>query len=112
MAFKTAAKKAGLAVAQPPEIFYRINSLLHTLRTIAQREDQLCILMHHMRTSGKLNAGLSAELHEILEEIPADEYLQDLDALRGSLEALEGKTHASPGQRTTRTTRTVKRRAA
>ena len=112
MAFKTGAKKAGLAVAQPPEVFYRINSLLYTLRAIAQREDQLCILMHHLRTSGKLNAGLAAELHEIMDEIPAHEYLQELDALRDSLNAVEGKTHAMPGQRSSRTRGTVKRTAA
>ncbi len=110
MAFKTSAKKAGLAVAQPPEVFYRINSLLYTLRAIAQREDQLCILMHHLRTSGKLNAGLAAELHEILDEIPAQDYLHELDALRTSLEAAGDKT--LPGQRTVRTRGAVKRRAA
>ena len=110
MAFKTPGKKAGLAVAQPPEVFYRINSLLYTLRAIAQREDQLCILMHHLRTSGKLNAGLAAELHEILDEIPAQDYLHELDALRTSLEATGDKT--LPGQPTARTRGAVKRRAA
>lgn len=112
MAFKTPAKRAGLAVAQPPEVFYRINSLLYTLRAIAQREDQLCILMHHLRTSGKLNAGLAAELHEILDEIPAGDYLHELDALRQSLEATEGNTRTLPSQRTARPRTTVKRRAA
>jgi hypothetical protein len=90
MAGKAGVKKTGLAMAQPPEVFYRINSLLYTLRTIAQREDQLCMLMHHLRTSGKLNAGLAAELHEILDEIPGEDYLHDLQALRASLEAVEG----------------------
>ncbi len=110
MATKAGVKKSGLAVAQPPEVFYRIHSLLHTLRAIAQREDQLCILMHHLRTSGKLNAGLSAELHEILEEIPADEYLQDLEALRASLGQAEGT--ATGGARQVRARGGVKRRAA
>ncbi len=109
MAIKTAARKTGLTVAQPPQVFYRINSLLHTLRTIAQREDQLCMLMHHLRTSGKLNASLSAELHEILEEIPAEEYMRDLEALREALESAEGKPAAGAGSRV-RTA--AKRRAA
>ncbi len=95
MALKNPPKKAGLAAAQPPEVFYRINSLLYTLRAIAQREDQLCILMHHLRTSGKLNPGLAAELHEILDEIPAGDYLHELDALRSSLEKTQGKAVAA-----------------
>ncbi len=90
MATRASAKKTEAAVAQPPEVYYRINSLLYTLRAIAQREDQLCVLMHHMRTSGRLNASLATELHEILEEIPAHEYLADLQALRTSLETAEG----------------------
>ena len=99
MATKAGVKKSGLAVAQPPQVFYRINSLLYTLRAIAQKEDQLCILMHHLRTSGKLNATLSAELHEILDEIPADEYLRDLEALRASLEAADGGQRPAAGAR-------------
>ena len=109
MALKSAARKTSFAVAQPPEVFYRINSLLYTLRSIAQREDQLCMLMHHLRTSGKLNAGLAAELHEILDEIPSDEYLHDLQALRHSLETVEGKSGEG---RTARPRSGAKRRAA
>lgn len=110
MAAKTGANKPSIAVAQPPEVFYRINTLLYTLRAIAQREDQLCMLMHHLRTSGRLSAGLAAELHEILEEIPAQEYLHDLHALQASLDAVEGKQAAAG--RSGRTRGTVKRKAA
>ena len=109
MATKAAAKKTDLVVAQPPQVFYRINSLLHTLRAIAQREDQLCILMHHLRTSGKLSPTLNRELHEILDEIPADEYLNDLEALRMSLDDLKGKVETVPSPRARSG---VKRRAA
>lgn len=109
MATKAGVKKAGLAIAQPPQVFYRINSLLYTLRAIAQREDQLCILMHHLRTSGKLNATLSAELHEILNEIPADEYMHDLHALRHALDSADGKTQTAGSPRARAAT---KRRAA
>lgn len=110
MATKAAAKKANVAPVQPAQVYYRINSLLHTLRTIAQREDQLCILTHHLRTSGKLNAALTAELHEILEEIPADEYMQDLHALKQSLETAEGAPQGTA--KTSRARGTTKRRAA
>lgn len=114
MAAKPSTKKAGTTVAQPPEVFYRINSLLYTLRAIAQREDQLCVLMHHMRTSGKLNAILATELHEILEEIPAHAYLDDLEALRTSLEAAEEQkaVPAGTGKAVRARSATRKKRAA
>ncbi len=107
MATKAVAKKASVAVVQPVHVFTRINSLLYTLRAIAQREDQLCMLMHHLRTSGKLSASLAAELHEILDEIPAGEYLQDLHALRVSLETAQGKAAGAARSRNG-----AKRRAA
>ncbi len=91
MATKAAAKQTVTPV-QPAQVYTRINSLLYTLRTIAQREDQLCVLMHHLRTSGKLSSTLAAELHEILDEIPAQEYVHDLEALRASLATAEGGT--------------------
>jgi len=112
MAIKAGAKNATIAAAQPPQVFYRINSLLYTLRAIAQREDQLCMLMHHLRTSGRLNASLAAELHEILDEIPSDEYLHDLDALRSSLDAAEGKPAAVTGSRNARSKAGTRKRAA
>lgn len=102
MATKTVKGNADILDVQPGQVFTRINSLLLTLRTIAQREDQLCMLMHHLRTSGKLNATLLAELHEIAEEMPAEEYLHDLAALRASLGTVEGGS----------VRRAVKRRAA
>ena len=113
MAGKAAAKKVkSIAMAQPPELFYRINTLLYTLRTIAQREDQLCMLMHHLRTSGKLNAEMAAELHEIVEEIPVQEYLDDVRALQGSLHAAEGKDSPTGKPRAVRAKTGTKRRAA
>lgn len=89
MAKATKSKTATLEM-QPAQVFTRINSLLLTLRTMAQREDQLCILMHHLRTNGKLSPSLATELHEILAEIPAEEYMHDLHALREALQAAEG----------------------
>lgn len=89
MAGKVAAKKTPVQV-QPVRVYSQINTLLYTLRAIAQREDQLCTVMHHLRTSGKLTPALNAELHEILQEIPTQEYMHDIDALRASLLSLEG----------------------
>ncbi len=109
MAIKSAVKRTGAAPVQPAQVYYRINSLLYTLRSIAQREDQLCMLMHHLRTSGKLTGSLTTELHEILDEIPAQDYLHDLDALRASLATVEGLEAPS---RTPKSRTGAKRRAA
>ncbi|MBE7159252.1 MAG: hypothetical protein INR62_12625 [Rhodospirillales bacterium] len=107
MASKVSPKKAPV---QPVQVYTRINSLLYTLRAIAQREDQLCMLMHHLRTSGKLSPSLAAELHEILQEIPTEEYLHDVDALRATLVATDdvGRTATSGA----RSRAGAKRRAA
>ncbi len=114
MATKAVAKKAGDVVSvQPAQVYTRINSLLYTLRTIAQCEDQLCTLMHHLRTRGKLSSTLSAELHEILDEMPSREYLQDLESLRASLATAEGvKAPTQPPAKTARPRSPAKRRAA
>ena len=109
MAAKSDPKRAGVVPVQPAQVYTRINSLLYTLRTIAQREDQLCMLMHHLRTAGKLTASLSTELHEILDEIPATEYLHDLEALRASLATVEG---GEPPAKTPRPRAGAKRKAA
>ncbi len=109
MATKSVAKRTGAVPVQPAQVYYRINSLLYTLRSIAQREDQLCMLMHHLRTSGKLTGPLTAELHEILDEIPAQDYLHDLESLRASLEASGG---AQSPSRVAKSRTGGKRRAA
>lgn len=107
MASKAPAKKA--AVVQPVQVYTHIHSLLYTLRAIAEREDQLCTVMHHLRTFGKLTPALAGELHEILEEIPTREYLHDIDALRASLSTVEGGGAKAQG---TRSRAGSKRRAA
>ncbi len=66
-------------------VVYRINTLLHTMRAIERHEDQLCIIMTEIKSSGAMTAKLDEELRGILEEIPAHEYLDDIDAVRTSL---------------------------
>ncbi len=113
MATKAVAKQAGGVVSvQPAQVYTRINSLLYTLRTIAQCEDQLCTLMHHLRTRGKLSGTLTAELHGILDEMPSREYLHDLEALRASLVSIEQAPTKTPIPAKTARTRPAKRRAA
>lgn len=89
---KAAAKKTSKGTkqrntpAQQPvestELTHRLDALLHTMRCIAQHEDELCTLLHDARRTGKVNNRLVRELHTILDELPAEEYTFDLNAVR------------------------------
>ena len=76
---KPAAPRAG------DEVVYRINTLLHTMRAIARHEDGLCTLMNEIKTSGEVTGELDAELRDLLEEMPAHEYNDDVEAIREAL---------------------------
>ena len=84
-----ATKKAPAPVPQVPdqvnELVYRINTLLHTMRAIARHEDQLCTVMTEIRTSGLVNETLDQDLRDLLEQMPAHEYLDDVEAVRETL---------------------------
>ncbi len=80
-----AAKKAPAANPQINDLIYRINTLLHTMRAIARHEDQLCTLMTEIRTSGLVNETLDQDLRDLLEQMPAHEYLDDVEAVRETL---------------------------
>ena len=68
-------------------LFYRVSALLHTVRCIAQREDQLCTLMNELKQRQTVPAGLSRELLALLGEMPSQAYADDFE---GVLELLEG----------------------
>lgn len=80
-------KPAKTSKPQHPPVFYRVNALLHTIRTIEEHEDQLCTILHEIQNSGTLSKKTGAELRALLEEIPSREYQGDLEALRAALEA-------------------------
>ena len=94
---KSVGKKAVASVPgnQPP-VFYRVNSLLHTVRHIARYEDQVCTLLHEIQTSGQLNPATHEELTVLLEEIPSSEYLEDLHALEQALRSPAVELTARP----------------
>ena len=71
--------------ARQPELYYRVHSLLHTVRLIGQHEDQLCSLLHEVETAGKGTPVINQELRTLLDEIPSIEYQQELNALHESL---------------------------
>ena len=94
-ASKTAAKTVNKAKAaprksvakQPGDLANRLDTLLHTVRCIAQHEDELCTLLHAARKSNRITALLARELRSILAELPAEEYAWELHAVEMELDA-------------------------
>ncbi len=81
---KPATKKR--ATSSEP-LTHRLDALLHTMRCIAQHEDELCTLLHDARRSGRITAPLRKELHALLSELPAEDYTADLYAVQEELKA-------------------------
>ncbi len=68
-----------------PRTAHSIHALLQTMRAIHQHEDQFCTLMHSIERTGKLSAADSRELHALLDQMPADSFQHDLEAVRDTL---------------------------
>lgn len=66
-------------------VVYRINALLHTMRAIERHEEQLCVVMTEIKNSGKMTPVLDDELRDLLEQMPAHEYKDDIDDVREAL---------------------------
>jgi hypothetical protein len=77
-------QKKAAAVPQL-SVVHRLDALLQTMRCIAQHEDALCELSHETRRTGSLSAETSDELRRILERLPAEDYVIDVDAVRAVL---------------------------
>ena len=76
------------------EAVHRLHALLHTMRVIQQHEDQFCTLMHAIQTAGKLTAADRRELHKLLDQMPGESLVHDLDAVRAVLEPAPARTPA------------------
>lgn len=61
-----------------------LHSLLSSVRCIAQHEDAICELLHESRHN-PASSRLAAQLHSLLDDLPAHEYLYDLEAVRDIL---------------------------
>lgn len=88
MGKKRAKRKANItAPARKPQIYYCMHSLLHTVRAIAQHEDQLCCLLQEIKTTGAVSPALTHELRELLQEMAPAAYDADLAGVWLALEA-------------------------
>jgi hypothetical protein len=78
-------RKTRPATVQQPSLYHRIDTLLHTMRCIAQYEDALCGLSQEVKRAGAFSPEIRDEVREILEKIPSHDYVMDLDAVRAAL---------------------------
>ena len=80
--------RAALA-AQPVEardLAHGLDTLLHTMQTVQNFEERLCSLKHALQR-GRANGSLLRELRAVLDELPAHDYLYEVDALRRAIAA-------------------------
>lgn len=84
------AKASRVAEAAQPleakELAHSLNTLLHTMQTVQNYEERLCSLKHALQR-GRANGTLLRELREVLDELPAHDYLHEVDALRRAIAA-------------------------
>lgn len=73
-------------VVDAQELAHGLNSLLHTMQTVQQFEEALCSLMHALRR-GRATGALVRDLRGVLEQLPAQDYLHEVHALRDALAA-------------------------
>ncbi len=69
------------------ELEHSLNALLHTMRCIAQHEDELCTLLHDARKRTRPTRALLRELASILTELPDEDYVDDLHAVQQMMNA-------------------------
>ena len=63
-----------------------LNGLLHSMQAVQQSEETLCSLMHALRR-GRATGALLRELRDVLEQLPAQDYLHEVHALREAVAA-------------------------
>jgi hypothetical protein len=69
----------------PVALSHRLHALLHSVRTIAHFEDELCTLLHATEHAKPSPADLK-DLRKLLSRIPASDYLDDLEAVRAVID--------------------------
>lgn len=67
---------------RPSAVYYRLHTFLETIRVIKGYEDQLCTLLHAIKTRGGMGAEVETELRELLDEMPSAAYGQELQGVR------------------------------
>ena len=77
----SAAPRPGLPIA-----YQHLYALLHTLRSLAAHQDQVCTLLADIQRTGKLNATARRELNALLHELPTASLNAEVEAVFSALE--------------------------
>jgi hypothetical protein len=80
---KVASRRTPKPASSQSQAFHLISSLLHSVRRIAQHEDELCVLMQEIKRAGEMSPDVAKELQNLLERLPGQDYLDDLTAVQG-----------------------------
>lgn len=80
-------RKAQAVSREPPypPIFYSLHALLEAVQSIASHEDELCTLLHEVKTSRALDPAATKELQDLLARMSAASYGHDLEDVRRAL---------------------------
>jgi hypothetical protein len=62
-----------------------LHSLLHSIRCIAHHEDSVCELLHELHHTKIAQTKFIAELRDLLEDLPAYDFLDDFNDVRDIL---------------------------
>ena len=62
----TATARGGL-----PPVYYPLYALLHTIRSLASHEDELCTLLAEIQRTGRLGPRSQRALSDLLHSVPA-----------------------------------------
>ena len=81
---KTKQSRTSPTPTQAP-LYYKLHTLLETIRVIKVYEDPLCTLLHAIQTAGKATPEVEQELRSLLEEMPAEAYPLELHSVRRHL---------------------------
>jgi hypothetical protein len=97
MAKKNASKKPVEKAVKPAQnlLANRLDTLLHTIRCIAQHEDELNALLHAIRNADGVTPPVAAELRAVLDSLPAEEYAWELHAAEMQLDADRDRLEAA-----------------
>ena len=80
-----AAKVETVSAHPHPPVAYRLHALLHTIHSIDHHEDHLCTLLTAIEREGAVSPALRRELAALLEELPMQAFVADLEAARQAL---------------------------
>jgi hypothetical protein len=75
------------AATPRPDLYSSLHALLHTMRLIERHDEPLCSMHDELKRTGKLSAAQRRRLQHLVDELPAQDYQNDLDTLKQAVRA-------------------------